>query len=163
MVPTGWAPWGGSNRSLFGPCMTSISATRITLLFLSCQFYSGWWQRLDNINWLVHFVCLVVQCLIYDGYFFESVNMRNMNLHTLHPLPYVHPHARTSHQVHPNTQRDQEVYSNLYAQKTERENYLEDSSNDYHSPHLLYSVRSISKHVLFLIFYRVLMKVNVYL
>lgn len=93
---------------------------------------------------------LVVQCLVHDGCFLVDVSMRIIALHTLYPIPYVHLHARITHQVHPNTQRGQEVYSDVYVQKIESRKYLENTNNDYHSPHLLHSVRRVSQSMFFL-------------
>lgn len=109
-----------------------------------------WWPMTKTVwHQLARSFCLL-GCSVPHAYgcFLLSVNMRIMDLHTLHSLSYVHP------VLSPNTQRGQEVYSNLCAQKTKSRKYLEICSNDYRSPHLLYSIRRVSKHVLSLMFYR---------
>lgn len=162
MVLTGWTSWSGSNRFLLGPCVTSISAPVVTLLFPLCQFCGGRWQSLDAINQPTDFVYFVGHCLIHGRCFLVGVNMRITDLDSLYPFPYIHPHATISHQAHRNIRRPRIVFQLNMLRKQSRK-YLENSSNDCHSPHLLYSVREVSNHVLSLMLYRVLVKVNVYL
>ena len=61
--------------------------------------------NLDGINYSGHFVSLVVQCLVHGRCFLVGVNLRIVDLHTLYPLPHVHPHTKISHQAHPNWKR----------------------------------------------------------
>lgn len=89
------------------------------------------------------------------------INPGIMDFHTLYTLPYDLPYARIGHETP--TQASQEMYFNMQAQKYESRNYLENSGNDYYTFHLFYSYQSASEHVLALMCYRALVKVNAYL
>lgn len=49
-----------------------------------------------NVNWLGHFVFLVIYCLFYGGCCLMGGNKWLKSLHTLCSLPYGHPHVSST-------------------------------------------------------------------
>lgn len=53
--------WWMEVHALGSMYIASVSA------YMSCNFGGGWCQRLPTINWLSHFINLVIQCLLVDA------------------------------------------------------------------------------------------------
>lgn len=95
--------WTSVSKSPY--CWASISDMVITLFVCpSFQFSSDCWWRLANVNWLNHFIYLVVYYFHCGGCFLAEVSVWYKNFYTLYPFASAHPLASTPDLFSPVTQ-----------------------------------------------------------